>query len=90
MLLEWSNIIEKMSNEYFNTSPRIDSIRFRGTVKDNGKFALDVKAPGPEAMVCLLRAIQDNLILMPTITREFFVAIMISLSSDEGGRDSDE
>jgi hypothetical protein len=53
-------------------------IRFKGTVNDEGRFALDMDVPHPNAMVSLLNAIQNHLCLMPMIAREFYGALTTS------------
>jgi len=86
VLVEWSDIIEKKANEdceNFNGS----RIRFKGNVNDDGRFALDLEAADPDAMMCLLEIIQNCLNLMPTITREFYGALMVSLASEAEGKD---
>lgn len=81
VLIEWSDIIERKANKDCGDL-NARRVRFKGTVNDEGRFALDVDAPDPDAMVYLLRAIQDNLNLMPTITREFYGALMVTLASE--------
>jgi len=86
VLVEWSDIIEKKANERCeNSNGR--RIMFKGTVNDNGGFALNLDADDPDKMVCLLEAIQSCLTLMPTITMEFYAALMVSLASQVGEKD---
>ena len=85
-LVEWSDIIEKNANERCqNSNGR--RIRFKGTVNADGGFALDLDANDPDVRVCLLEAIQNCLTLMPTITMEFYAALIVSLASEEGEKD---
>ena len=65
-------------------------ITFRGTVNDEGKFALDVDAPVPDAMLCLLKTIQSCLALMPAITREFCAAMTDILAADGEKKETGE
>jgi hypothetical protein len=81
VLVEWSNIIEKKANEECENLNR-SRIRFKGTVNDEGRFALDLDVLDSDAMVCLLEEIQSCLTLMPTITREFYGALMVSLAAE--------
>ena|SRR5712692_8115290 len=81
LLVEWSDIIEKKANQECKSSNG-QRIRFKGTVNADGRFALDLDAQDPDAMVCVLEAIQSCLTLMPTITREFYGALMITLASE--------
>jgi hypothetical protein len=86
VLVEWSDIIQKKANEGCkNLNGSL--IRFKGNVNE-GRFALDLDAANPVAMVCLLEAIQSCLTLMPTITREFYGALMVSLASGAEERTS--
>jgi hypothetical protein len=87
LLVEWSDIIERKANEDCGGSDA-RRIRFKGSVNDEGRFALDVDATDPDSIVCLLGAIQDHLTLMPTITREFYGALMVSLASEAEKKDS--
>jgi hypothetical protein len=87
VLVEWSDIIERKANEDCGDL-NARRIRFKGTVNDEGRFALDLDAQDPDATVCLLRAIQNHLNLMPAITREFYGALMVSLASEAGKNDS--
>jgi len=80
VLVEWSGIIERKANEGCGGSSA-GRIRFKGTVNDEGRFALDVDVPNPDATVCLLRAIQDQLDVMPEVTKEFYSALMVTLAS---------
>jgi hypothetical protein len=81
VLVEWSDIIERRANEECG-GLNARRIRFKGTVNDEGRFALDVDAPDPDSTVCVLQAIQNNLSLMPAITREFYGSLMVSLASE--------
>lgn len=81
VLVEWSDIIERKANEACGGS-NAGRIRFKGTINEEGRFALDLDAPDPDAMVCLLRAIQDRLDVMPVATREFYGSLMASLASE--------
>jgi len=86
VFVEWSSIIERRANE--RCGPLIRGrIRFKGAVNDEGRFALDLEAPDPDATVCLLEAIQSCLSLMPTITMEFYGALMVALASEAEKRD---
>jgi hypothetical protein len=86
VLVEWSDIIQKKANEGCkNLNGSL--IRFKGNVNDEGRFALDLDAADPDSMVCLLDAIQNCLTLMPTITREFYGALMVSLASEAEEKD---
>ena len=86
VLAEWSDIIEKKAHDRFrNSNGR--SIRFKGTVSANGGFAVDLDADDPDVRVCLLEAIQSCLTLMPTITMEFYAALMVSLASEAEEKD---
>ncbi len=87
VLAEWSGIIERKANEDCG-DVNATRIRFKGTVSAEGRFALDLDASDPDAMVCLLRAIQSNLNLMPAITREFYGALMVTLASEAEKTDS--
>ncbi len=80
VLAEWSGIIERKANDSCGGSSA-GRIRFKGTVNDEGRFALDMDAPDPDATVCLLRAIQDQLDVMPEVTKEFYSALMVTLAS---------
>jgi hypothetical protein len=81
VLVEWSDIIERKANEACGGS-NAGRIRFKGTVNEEARFTLDVDAPDPDAMVCLLRAIQDRLDIMPVATREFYGSLMVGLASE--------
>jgi hypothetical protein len=87
LLVEWSDIIERKANEECGGS-NARRIRFKGNVNDEGRFALDFDAPDSDSIVCLLGAIQNYLSLMPTITREFFGALMVSLASEAEKNDN--
>jgi len=87
VLVEWSDIIERKANEDCG-GLNSGRIRFKGTVNDEGRFALDVDAPDPDATVCLLRAIQNHLDLMPAITKEFYGTLMVSLASEAEKNDN--
>jgi hypothetical protein len=80
VLLEFSQLIEKRANARCKDLPA-GSIKFRGSVDDEGRFALDPIAPSPDAMVCLLKAIDDSLDLMPYGVKEFYAAVMSALAS---------
>jgi hypothetical protein len=86
VLVEWADIIERKAND---ERGGLDARRilFRGTVNDEGRFALDVDAPDPDATVRLLNIIQNHLSLMPAITREFYGALMVNLASEAEKRD---
>src|SRR6266850_698763 len=91
VLVEWSDIIEKKANERCEDSNG-KRVRLKGTVTDDGRFALDLDPVDTDAMVCLLEAIQSCLTLMPTLTREFYGALMVTLAleaekKDEKSRD---
>jgi hypothetical protein len=86
VLVEWSDIIERKANEACGGS-NAGHIRFKGSVNEEGRFALDVDAPDPDAMVCLLRSIQDSLDIMPVATREFYGSLMVGLASEAGEKD---
>ncbi len=81
VLVEWSDIIERKANEG-SSDLNGGRVKFKGTVNDEGRFALDVDAPNPDAIVRLLTAIQDSLTLMPAITREFYGSVMVGLASE--------
>jgi hypothetical protein len=85
VLVEWSDIIERKANERCGDSAR--RIRLKGKVIDDTKFGLDLDAPTPEAIVCVLEAIQGCLALMPMATSQFYGALMISLASEAERRD---
>ena len=87
VLVEWSSIIEKKANEGCEDLD-YSRIRFKGTVSDEGRFSLDLDALGSDAMVCLLEAIQSCHTLMPTITREFYGALMVTLASEAEKNDA--
>jgi hypothetical protein len=84
--VEWSDIIERKANEDCGDLGA-RRIRSKGTVNDDGRFALDVDAQDTDAMVCLLNAIQHNLDLMPAITREFYGSLMVGLASEAEKKD---
>ncbi len=77
LLVEWPDIIERRINEERGGSKEV-GIRFKRTVNDEGRFALDMDVPHPDAMVSLRNAIQNHLCLMPTIAREFYGALTTS------------
>jgi hypothetical protein len=81
VLADWSNTIELQAIFESKDSDRT-RVRFKGAVDEEGKFALDVAVRDSEAMNNLLKAIQQCLPLMPTLTREFYGALMISLSEE--------
>ncbi len=87
VLAEWSDVIERKANEDCGELGA-RRIRFKGTVNDGGRFALDLDAPDSDAVVCLLTAIQNHLSMMPAITREFCGALMVSLASEAEKKDS--
>jgi hypothetical protein len=87
VLVEWSDIIERKANEDCGDL-NARRIRFKGTVNDKRRFALEVDAPDPDAIVCLLRAIQNHLSLMPAVTREFYGSLMVGLASEAEKNDS--
>jgi hypothetical protein len=87
VLVEWSDIIERKANEgsqYLNSG----RVKFKGTVNGEGRFALDVNVSDPDAVVRLLTAIQDNLTLMPTSTRQFYGSVMLGIASEAEEKDS--
>jgi hypothetical protein len=77
-LTEWSEVIEKKANAG-SSGPRIS---FKGSTNETGRFGIQVDAPGPDEIVHLLEAIQESLTLMPTIPREFFGALMVSIAEE--------
>jgi len=81
VLADWSKTIELQSIFESKDSDRI-RIRFKGAVDQEGKFTLDVAIRDYEAMINVLKAIQQCLPLMPTLTREFYGALIISLSEE--------
>ena len=85
VVTQWSEIIEKKANE--NCGKPARRIRFKGRVTEDRRFGLDLDAPTPEAIVCVLEAIQDCLGLMPMGTSQFYGALMISLASEAERRD---
>jgi hypothetical protein len=86
LLVEWSDIIERKANED-RGGLNARRIRFKGTVNDEGRFALDVDAPDPDATVCLLKAIQNQIDVMPAMTKEFFAALIVNLASEAEKKD---
>ena len=54
VLMEWAEIVEKAKACGDGTARVI----FRGTVDEENKFSLDVDATDPDAIVCLMNAIQ--------------------------------
>ncbi len=86
LLAEWSGIIEKRANDNCKDSA-VPRITFRVSVDNQGKFAFDIGAPTPQAMLCLLDAIQDCLDLMPTASKRFYAAFMDILAEEADKRD---
>lgn len=80
VLVEWSEIVEKKANARQSGSAR--PTVFEGRINQEGRFSLTVDVPDSDARVRLLRAIQDNLDLMPAMTKEVFTALMASLASE--------
>jgi len=87
VLLEWSDIMERRANENCGVQDAA-RVRFHATVNLEGRFELGLDAPDPDAMVCMLNAIQSNLDLMPKITRELFGALMVSLAATAESKDA--
>jgi len=81
LLVEWSGIIEKRAVANCNDSA-FARVKFMGSVNDQKKFVLDIDVQTPEMTLCLLRAIQSCLELMPAATKRFYAALMDSLAED--------
>jgi len=80
VFLEWSEIIEKKSKEACGDSRA--QVIFAGMVDDGERFTLDVDAADSDGILCLLKAIQDCLDLMPAVPKQFYGALMAALSSE--------
>ena len=61
---------------------------FRGLVDEERRFSLDVDATDSDAVLCLLKAIQDCLDLMPSVPKQFYGALMeaLAVQGEEKGR----
>jgi hypothetical protein len=81
VLADWSKTIELQAISENKDSDRT-RIRFKGAVNEEGKFTLDMAVRDSEAMVNVLNAIQRCLPLMPTLTREFYGVLIISLAEE--------
>jgi hypothetical protein len=80
ILAEWSEIIEKTSKRACDDSAGARII-FRGVVDEEWGFTLDVDASDPEAMLSLLKSIQNSLDLMPAVPKLFYSTVMGALAS---------
>jgi len=80
VLTEWSEIIEKTSKRACDDSTGARII-FRGFVDEERRFTLDVDASDPDAMLSLLKSIQDSLDLMPAVPKLFYGTLMGALAS---------
>jgi len=85
VLAEWSEIIEGKANVCLKDA--FVKIKFEVSVDENSKFKLDMDAATPESILCLLKAIQGCLELMPSTTKTFYAALMESLASEAEKRD---
>jgi hypothetical protein len=83
---EWSDIIEKKSKEMCNDRDG-DRIIFRGVI-DDGRFTLDVDATDSDAVLCLLRTIQNYLDPMPRVPKRFYAALMeaLAIQAEKSGK----
>lgn len=86
LLLEWSDIIERKANAECEDKP-VPAIEFKGSIDGQGRFVLDPPLPEPDAVVCLLKAINGCLDLMPTSAKEFYAAVMAMVASEAEARD---
>jgi hypothetical protein len=86
VFLEWSEAIEKRSKQDCNdiTGGRII---FRGVVDDEKNFSLDVDAADSDAILCLLKAIQSCLDLMPSAPKRFYATLMEALATQAEEKD---
>jgi hypothetical protein len=80
VFLEWSEIIEKRSKEACGDSGA--RIIFAGMIDNGKRFTLDVDATDSDAMLCLLKSIQNCLDLMPSVPKQFYGALMEALASE--------
>lgn len=86
VLLEWAEIVEKRAKKACGDATA--RIIFRGTVNEDNKFSLDVDATDPDAVVCLLKAIQGCLDMMPAVPKMFYSSMMEAMATqaEEKGR----
>jgi len=78
--LEWSEAIEKKSKEDCNDLAGA-RITFRGAIDEERRFSLDVDAVDSDAILCLLKAIQSCLDLMPSAPKRFYATLMEALAT---------
>lgn len=80
ILAEWSEIIERKSKRACG-DPAGARIIFRGVVDEERRFTLDVDATDSDAMLSLLKSIQESLDLMPAVPKLFYSTVMGALAS---------
>jgi len=78
--LEWSDVIEKKSKGDCDDLAGARII-FRGAIDEERRFSLDVDAVDSDAVLCLLKAIQSCLDLMPSTQKRFFATLMEALAT---------
>ncbi len=69
-LLEWANQIENTVRQSCE-----ESVRFKGLIKPDGKFALEISAKANE-IDCILNAIRQHLSSMHPATRAFYEKVI--------------